>query len=269
MPKRQSATAKPRKSSSDPLRRKYKTNYLTQVIAQIQVVNPLATADRAPEKGLSELIVKSFPVEQHKNVQQSQLLITPEGTAAASTKLTRILTYFAQQRKKQVQITEDALTLIYHSFRSSQPFKRDFLSLVDRVFEVYPDVQVKRLGMRFIDDIDLKSEKNPTDWRQYLNPNLLGAFDLAPDRGNIIRAFHVLEWKQGDVFVRFQYGMHNPDHPAPIRQKLFRLDTDAYVSGLLTLDAIKDYWQTLHEAAHLTFESVITDDFRKHLGILK
>lgn len=269
MPRKTPITARQGKLSPDPLRRKYKKNYLTRVIAQIQVVNPLATVDRDPHKKLADLIRKSFSVEEHKNVEQQQLLITPGGPPTASTKLTKIFTYFAPQRKKLVQITEEALTLEYRSFRSSQPFRRDFISLVETVFECYPDVQVKRLGMRFVDEIDLKTEKDPTDWTQYLNHNLLGAFDLAPDRTSIVRAFHIVEWKQDGVFLRFQYGMHNPDHPAPIRQKIFRLDTDAYVSGLLTLEAIKDYWQTLHDAAHSTFEGVITDEFRKHLGIVK
>lgn len=143
------------------------------------------------------------------------------------------------------------------------------MSILDTVLECYPDIQVKRLGMRFFDEIDLKSEANPTDWRKYLNQDLLGAFALVEDPASLVRAFHVLETKKDDVHLRFQYGMHNPDYPAPIRQKIFILDTDVFVDGLLNLDAIKGYWQTLHDTAHSWFESVITDNFRKHLGIVK
>lgn len=268
MRKTATATPRQRKLSPDVLERKYKKNYLTRVIAQIQVVNPIVTIADAPHEKLAHLLRKSFSIEDHKDVQQSHITITPEGPKTSS-RPGKVYTYLSPRRTKIVQITEEAMTLEYLVFKSSGPFKKDFISIIKTVFECYPDVQVNRLGMRFIDKIDLKGEANPTDWTKYLNQNLLGAFALVGEPESLVRAFHVLETKKDNVRLKFQYGMHNPDYPAPIRQKVFMLDTDVHVDGLLSLEAITDYWQTLRDTAHLWFESVITDNFRKHLGIVK
>jgi uncharacterized protein (TIGR04255 family) len=62
--------------------------------------------------------------------------------------------------------------------------------------------------------------------------------------------------------MRFQYGMHNPDYPAPIKKKIFILDYDAYCNGILTKNDIFKYLPIFHEEVQKLFENSISDKLR-------
>ncbi|MCK5723742.1 MAG: TIGR04255 family protein, partial [Gammaproteobacteria bacterium] len=140
--------------------------------------------------------------------------------------------------------------------------KEDFLSVVEALFKSYPKIQVKRLVLRYVDNIDIPNE-SPTEWDKYLKPELNTIFALAGNRETISRAFHVLEFNYGEDFLRFQFGMFNPDYPAPIKKKIYTLDFDMYVTKILNKTDIEETLDRFHEKVSEFFEEVITDELRK------
>ncbi len=140
--------------------------------------------------------------------------------------------------------------------------REDFLSVTDALFNAYPKLQVKRLGLRYIDNIDI-AEGNPTEWDKYLKPELNTIFAIAEKKEIISRAFHVLEFNYGEDLLRFQFGMFNPDYPAPIKKKIYTLDHDMYVARLLDKKDIGETLDRFHEKINRSFEEVITNELRK------
>ena len=68
----------------------------------------------------------------------------------------------------------------------------DIFSEIVRVYsEIYSDVQAKRLGLRYINEIKL-SEKSPLDWSDYINPILLGLFSYNVEGASTTKIFPVL-----------------------------------------------------------------------------
>jgi uncharacterized protein (TIGR04255 family) len=123
-------------------------------------------------------------------------------------------------------------------------------------------LQVKRLGLRYIDSLDFPNENNPIAWHDYLDERLLAIFKIATNPKTISRAFQILEFNYGDYNLRFQYGMPNPDYPAPIRKKAFTLDYDAYCTLLLSQEEIVQYLSTFHQKLKAAFEEIITQKLR-------
>lgn len=67
----------------------------------------------------------------------------------------------------------------------------------------------------------------------------------------------------GNMKIRFRYGMHNPDYPAPIRKKLFILDYDAFLEGLQNeADMISNIDKFNNEIESM-FEKCIKDGLRE------
>ena len=125
----------------------------------------------------------------------------------------------------------------------------------------------ERLGLRYIDEIAL-DEPKPMAWGKYLIPELLASFSLADKLDTVSRAFHVVEFSYPDeTKMRFQYGMPNPDYPAPIKQKLFVLDYDTYCQFVIPTEDIPELLDRFHMRAHSAFEQVITDSLRRKLGV--
>ncbi len=91
-------------------------------------------------------------------------------------------------------------------------------------------------------------------------------FELAKERKLLSRAFSTLELNYGDISMRFQFGMSNPDYPAQIRKKIYVLDYDVYTNAFLEWRNIPEYLNRFHEKINESFESVITDGLRAKMG---
>jgi uncharacterized protein (TIGR04255 family) len=231
IPKKKPISNRQRQPSNDPLKRKYKNNYLTNVIAQIQFVSPLVTALNEPDPKFAALIQKTFPVASDRKMPSPSIEIMPEGQTKITPQYTRILKYSAPKQKKLVQFTDDSLTLEYNLYHSMNSLKRDVFPILDALFDCYKDVQVNRLGLRYIDKIEFKHKENSIEWEKYLKPELLASLKLVDKSTSLVRDFHILETVKDNIRLRFQYGIHNPDHPAPVRRQVFILDNDVYITG--------------------------------------
>ena len=106
------------------------------------------------------------------------------------------------------------------------------------------------------------------NWDKYLQPELLASFSLAKDKSTLSRAFHTLEFNYGDMYLRFQYGMHNPDYPGVIKRKIFTLDYDAHCNQTIERGAIPQFLNRFHDCINESFENVITDNLRKKMGVI-
>jgi uncharacterized protein (TIGR04255 family) len=119
--------------------------------------------------------------------------------------------------------------------------------------------------MRYINHVKIE-EDDPFEWRKYLNNNLLCIFDVPQNKTEIRRALNILELNIDDIMLKYQYGMHNPDYPAPIKQKIFVLDFDAYKSGILSLEELSDIIPKLHDNIESLFEKSITLSLREKMN---
>jgi len=60
--------------------------------------------------------------------------------------------------------------------------------------------------------------------------------------------------------------MHNPDYPAPIKQKIFVLDLDAFKEGTLSFEEVNDIIPKLHQNIESLFEKAITPSLRGRMN---
>jgi uncharacterized protein (TIGR04255 family) len=248
---------------SNAIRKKYKKDFLKKVIVRIDFDTPLPIAKKGPAPRIYDTIKDRFPITEEKMFKGKELLIGPGDTKERSIE-TKEWHYYGKSRKKHLTITPGAVFVEYDKYEYYEILKEDFLSVVESIFMSYPKVQVKRLGLRYIDNIEILNE-SPTDWDKYLKPELNTVFALIDNKETISRAFHVLELNFGEDFLRFQFGMFNPDYPASIKKKLYTLDFDMYVTRLLNKSEIDETLDHFHEKINRSFEDVITDELRKKM----
>lgn len=98
---------------------------------------------------------------------------------------------------------------------------------------------------------------------------MLTILNVPEEPERICRAFHTLAFRINDSMLTMQYGMHNPDFPALIRQKVFVIDIDASHQGALAVEEVKHYADEFHERIEAVFESAILDDLREMMGVVE
>lgn len=263
---KKTTTRKKPKASSTPTDRKYKRNFLKQVIARADFLAPIPIPEGPLPKPILAVAKKQFPASEQKKELLKQMSVSSAGIREMQIEQFEWF-YHNNAKTKTLRVAQNYMYVEYLKYDSFDALRNDFLSVMNALFDYTPPLQLKRLGLRYIDHIELKEPK-PTEWSTYLSPNVLGSFALADDPSTISRAFHHMQFDYGDMRLRFQYGMPNSDFPAVIKKKLFVLDFDAFRDGEVSRSELEPLLIRCHEKIKAAFEEVITDGLRKKMGVV-
>ncbi len=246
--------------------KKYKKNFLNKVIARVDFASPLPGVAEALPSEISEIALKHFPIDEPKKLQRGRIEFKEGGAVSAEKLGTQIeWRYHGKSREKSMCITPDFMWIVHNHYESFKSFKSDILPILNVLFSVYgkdKQIVIKRFGLRYINNIHL-DESDPTEWSQYIKSDLLAIFDISDEKDSICRSLQNLELNFGNMNLKFQFGMHNPDYPAPIRSKDFILDYDAYLQGLQDESIIIQNIELFHDKIKTFFESHIKQKLRK------
>lgn len=243
----------------------YKENPIKEAIARIDFLNSIEEFKNEIPNEISNKIKKLFPIAESKETISKELRIEPNNEVKHIEIKGIEWNFFDKERAKRLCITNSTMFIIYYKYDKFDSFYADYKHVLDSLYQYKPDIQLKRFGIRYINNIKF-NEGDPLDWSKYLDPKLLSIFDIPSEKKTISRAFQNIELNCGDYNVRFQYGMHNPDYPAVIKKKVFILDFDAYYGGIMSKADIEEFFPKFHNAIQDLFEKSITDEYRKVLN---
>jgi len=240
----------------------YAKNFLTEVIARVDFLIPIKELQENLPKGIRSAALSNFPLAEPNTIIAEELQVTPPKATPKKIAMTEWI-FHDIERTKSLTITSQSLFVRCTKYLTYEDLKADFVAPLREIYNQYPNTLVKRLGLRYINNIDIPSASgDPLDWGEYINPNMLTIFNLYPQKEYISRAFHILEFNFDNHYLRFQYGMHNPDFPAKIRKRVFVIDLDAYQQGLISFAEINGGLDELHTKNQEIFELSIRDPLR-------
>ncbi len=246
--------------------KKYKQNFLKQVLVRLDFQNPLQDYKKGLNPAVVKALAKTFPtmVEQKIKLQSIEV---ESGQAKMSTTDQPIWTYYATNKKKHTRIEATDFYIQYDKYYSFEQLKRDFQLVFGSLIKNYGELNITRIGLRYIDEIDRTREKDIFDWKKYLNQKLFSALSipLRKDKKFISRAFSNLEFNYGDQKLVLKYGMFNPDYPSPIRKKVFILDSDAFKQDYVPDGEVYAVLDELHSRISDLFESSLIKDGLREL----
>ncbi len=242
----------------------YSSNFLVEVIARIDFVNPISTlVDRIP-KELVKDILKRFPILEPQKAVEQHVQLSKDEVSSKRTEYTE-WKFFGKNREKELRITPSAILVVCKEYSSYEKFKDDFLSICKMISTSFDEAQASRIGLRYVNHIRIKTG-DPVRWNGYISKELLGLFSFKIPGARFARLFHVMEFTFENFLLRYQFGMPNPDYPAQIKQKLFVLDFDAFRHDLLNLTQLEADLDSFHLEIQKLFESSITEKMRRVLN---
>lgn len=239
---------------------KYSKPFLADVIVRIDYTSPVDDINLTLPKQISNKAHEFFPIFEPKDIITQDMLISPE-VGKVETITQHEWNYYGKNREKRLALTSKCCFIDYSKYESFEQLKNEFMNFVKLLFETYANLQVMRFGLRYINKIKL-DEPNLTDWRTYLEEILLSIFEISGGKAIIAQVFNSLILKYDDIFLNFRYGMPNPDFPAPISQKLFVLDFDAYYHGPQDYIDLTKNIDCFHERIQELFENLIKEPLR-------
>jgi uncharacterized protein (TIGR04255 family) len=140
------------------------------------------------------------------------------------------------------------------------------LEEIQPLFEAqFGEFVIKKLGVRYIDIFEF-GNGDPLEWSKYISKEYLVTTETLPpetERQYLSRAFNRMEYTYPDEMqIIINYGIHNPNYPAPIRLRQYILDTDVQSLGIFESKDLKEKIETYQSKANEIFESAITDEVR-------
>jgi len=250
---------------------RYLKNYLTHAIIKIDF-NNIFPIDKNLPKEILDVAQKFFPLCDPITVAHSEIKLSAGGATVTEGEQSVTWRFHGINKEKTLVIArkdprteKTSITIDYSKYESFDGLKDEFLSVLNKFSEVFPDVQIGRVGLRYINNINI-DEKSPLNWSRYINTALLSSFRFVDDKKSISRVFTDLEMKYDDMSIKFQYGMHNPDYPSPIKKKIFILDYDIYYVGVCETSDVPDMVNKYHDKIISLYESSIKDKLRDKMN---
>ena len=242
----------------------YPGNYLSEVIVRIDFLNSLKGISETLPPAPQSVAKKRFPVaEPTKSMLQEVQVAVGQSVETKQTEVTQ-WNFHSKDRKNTLSILPNAVFLRLTHYTSYDDLRNDFRAVVDAVFSLQSDLQATRLGLRYINRLEM-NEEDPLDWADYVSNDLLCHIRALRDVAPLSKVMCSTEFTHDDATIRFQFGMPNPDYPAAIRRKIFILDVDAYYKGILDRDEVYPSLDSFHERIQALFELSITDGLRTRM----
>lgn len=241
--------------------RNYKKNFLTNVIARVDIASPQDTLKNKLPKELNNIAVMHFPISEPKSAFSQEFKITQSEFSTQKQDFIE-WNFFGGKRDKRLTINQQYYFVEYKKYNNFETVKKEFVEFSEEFFNHFSEAQPSRIGLRYINEIDNHAE-NPLLWDKEINKKLLCLFKLNYSGSSPIRIFHNFEIKYSNFNLRFQFGIYNPDYPAIIHRRHFILDYDAYYQGMFDPSEISEFLVDFHSKIQDLFEDSITDKLRE------
>lgn len=250
----------------------YAKNFITQVILRADFMQDTVPMAQPDETLLS--LLDGYPVRNRLNRSRSEVRIrkTPQGPVKDTHTANFIENNFwTEDRHRRVAVCSEYLFLEEHRYENYAELRELFLDALDAVAAPYPDLKIRRLGMRYINEIKLPEEDagpglGADFWQQYVNPLLVGGLRFAGNDGTLARHMCSTELNYGVDRATLRYGVFNTEYPRPNQRREFILDVDAYCMTPMAAPAAPTKLDAFHTAACSVFETAITDALRARMS---
>lgn len=256
---------------------RYKNHFLSNAIIRVDFVNEETGINTELSPDVKNVCNKYFPILEAKKieVQEYQINESRAGQTIVTNKKTSFeWHFFGRNREKELTITATSVFVDVKEYTDYESFKSEFFEVLNTMVLSYPGIKINRLGLRYIDSIDLITDRTQKKdwqsyWNKYISASLLCGIGFADDDDALTRQMNKIEMNYGDYMLRFQYGIHNSDYPAPNKKKMYILDTDVYSVGLMTIPEAMELLDVYHTKAKEWFEKSIKAALRTKMGVIE
>jgi uncharacterized protein (TIGR04255 family) len=240
----------------------YKRNFITEAICKIDFLNSIEALNENLPKEFSDAVKIHFPIAELRIVTNNNVVISDNEVKNIQENI-KEWNFWNKDRTRRIILTKTSLFLAQTRYTTFADFKDEFSIAFNSLCCIYKDLIINRFGVRFVNNIRVLEEA-PLSWNDYIAPQLIASIEIPKDKDKISRSFHTLEMTYETYNLRFNYGIHNPDYPAIIKQKVFILDIDVYQVGIQNKEDVIENLPVFQSKIQEFFETSITEKFRKN-----
>lgn len=234
----------------------YRRNHVSEVICRLDFASNLNVFKQSMPRDIYLAVKHYYPIAEPQDIIGAEFQISP-GNTAINNIVSKKWVFFSRDRKSRCVIDTESVVFSSNSYNVFEELESAILDILKGVMKAFPDVQGKRLGLRYVNVMPLK------DHECWINNKFFNALSEHKDN-NTTKLLTQFEYAimDKDLNVRLQYGYLNPDYPSILKKEDFTIDIDAYSTGIIYAEDIEKLIEDMHFEDQKCFETMITDDFR-------
>ena len=246
----------------------YKKNTLTTVIFRVDFLNPINVEDAS----LNKKCISIYPVVQEETVNENtvQTTVNEKGEMSIERNTNTFVNrkYSNRQLSRAITVSPRAVFTEIKDYSSYDEISKTFITVFDAIRNSNPDIEISRVGMRYINEIDVTNYKK-TARKNYVKSQLFESpFDGILEKAAQARTQHLVELVIDDYRVRCVTGLFNPDYPAVIKRNVITLDFDAFIQGGMSSEEVHSYLDKFHSSIVSLYEASILTKQRDLMEIV-
>lgn len=219
-----------------------------------------------------------LPVQEP--VQQHEIQVRPDGPPQV--RQTNGRTFKNLSSTAIATLAPDRLSLETTAYSHFPEFREQMLTCCRALVDAGVTPAIRRIGLRYIDEIRVPNTaiSEVRDWAKWIDARLLGQLSLGPEGGTVVQAEGAVTYRlSGGLGLNFRFAALPQGvvvSPAALvrplfdqSQPFFVLDLDGYRefpgpdATLLSVDAVVETLDVVHDPAGATFQASITDQARE------
>lgn len=247
----------------------YTKNSLSCVIFRIDFLNPFNVEDELLDKSCMDI----YPVKQNETVNEHNVktVFNEKGEMAVERNDTTYINkkYSNRTLTRLITVSPKCVLTKVTDYTSYDDIRTTFTRVFDAIRKSNPEAIISRIGMRYINQIDLSNHKRNT-WKNYIKPALFeSVYNSSIESALQSKTQHLTELIIDDYRVRCVTGLFNPDYPAAIKRNVITLDYDAFIQGNVDASDAVQYLDKFHNTIEKLYEDSIGAKQREQMGIIE
>lgn len=239
----------------------YTNNNIKEVICRLDFASVANQISTTMPKSIYDVVRKHYPIAEPQDIIGTELQINPLNAPKVNQIISKQWVFLSRDRKNKCTICPNYISFSISDYNIFDDLRIAIIEIIAAFFENFPSVQGKRLGLRYINEFNIKGHN---DW---IESKFFDALSAHKD-DNTSRLITQLEYAivEKDLNVRLQYGYLNPDYPSIMKRENFTIDIDAFSTGIIYNEDLYQLLEDMHFENQKCFETMITDQLRSALN---
>lgn len=242
----------------------FRNNPLKVVAAQITFPTLYGLTEPASLAAIQAVLGARYPTPLPR-VPHFEITLGPAGADTQSA--AGPIRFASEDGTWLINIATDWVSVETTAYVSWVAFRARFEELLAALPPDTRPVNVTRIGVRYVDQIQVAGAATPTDWRTYIESSLIGSADSIAFDDRILQALQQLSYSIDDNVINVRHGYIRND-PGSDFPSTYVIDTDLFTQTDLPFDpaAIFDRLNRYHDWAWSLFRRSITPATVELLG---
>ena len=247
---------------SDPI---YKKNFVSEAVLRVDFAK-VQSINSDTLKALHSNLKREDAEFKEQTVTEYKLQIEKDNQQLKIANVGKLGTYDLVKDRAKYIFDHEKFLLTTGQYVRFSTFYELFKTGYGLMNDLTKAEEYKRIGLRYINIINLDDISGEVRWRDYINQKYIADYsDLQGDFPNatLRRNMGLYVMKEGDYLINLQVGIWNKNYPGIVTDKEFIVDIDCFIDNV-TLDSndVISYPPKMNIMACRYFETVITDNLR-------